>query len=375
MYNPRLILFIFSLIFIIGLSQCKKDGSGNQQNPSGLWSGATPYNFTVPEGFPQPFIPADNPMSVEGVKLGRFLFYDKRLSKDMSMSCGTCHEPQNAFSNRTAKSVGIHGQQTRRNSMPIFNLAWQQNFFWDGRAVSLEEQALLPVTDQLELDNDWATVVARLETDSVYPAMFQDAFGPTSSITKENAVKAIAQFERSIVSANSEFDQVVRLKTKASFDDPRAAEGMVFFDRFFPDGADCSHCHGREETSYIMGSYGLLQFSNNGLKDSLGEMTDRGLEEVTGNPDHRAKFRIPSLRNLLFSTPFMHDGSIPDIDSVVTFYNSQSHKNRTTDQVMETAGRDNRWTIEEQENLKAFLRSLSDDDFRENQDYTNPFQN
>ncbi|MGB0175798.1 MAG: cytochrome-c peroxidase [Owenweeksia sp.] len=369
MARVRFLFAAVSLVIITGLSQCRKD---IPKASDVTWAGATPYDFQVPEGFPPAFIPADNPMTVEGIELGRFLFYDKRLSKDLSMSCGSCHEPHNAFSNRTAKSVGIHGHQTRRNSMPLFNLAWQENFFWDGRTVSLEEQALLPVTDQIELDNDWITVVARLEADSIYPDKFEKAFGP-GPITKENAAKAIAQFERSIVSANSEFDQVVRLKTKGTFDDPLAAAGKAFFETAFPNGADCSHCHGIGETSYIMGSYGLIQFSNNGLKDSAGEMLDRGHEEVSGNSDHRAKFRIPSLRNLMFSSPFMHDGSIPNIDSLVTFYNIGSHRNRTTDPNMETAGRNNQWTIQQQEGLKAFLRSLSDHSFRENPAYQNPF--
>ncbi len=255
--------------------------------------------------------------------------------------------------------------------MPLFNLAWQEVFFWDGRASSLEEQALLPVTDQIELDNDWPTVVARLETDSVYPDMFEAAFGP-GPITKENAARAIAQFERSIVSANSEFDQVIRLGTKANFNDPLAAKGKAFFED--PDRADCAHCHGAGETSFIMGAYGTLNFSNNGLNDSIAELEDLGHEEVSGNSDHRAQFKIPSVRNVFYSQPLMHDGSIASIDSLVEFYNTGSHKNSTTDRIMHFAGRDNRWSPEEKQSLKAFLETLTDYEFLVNEAYQDPFK-
>ncbi|HAD97463.1 MAG TPA: cytochrome-c peroxidase [Cryomorphaceae bacterium] len=363
------------LLVIVILSRCKKDTSDPDVSGT-LWNGATPYTFKIPEGFPTPNIPADNPMTVEGIKLGRFLFYDPRLSKDSSMSCGSCHHPRFAFADETPSSKGIHGDQTRRNSMPLFNLAWQQNFFWDGRVTSLEDQALLPVTDQLELDNSWETVVKRLEADSVYPAMFKAAFGP-DAITKENAAKAIAQFERSIVSAGSEMDKVVRLKTKTAFDDARARQGMEFFETPVPAGADCFHCHGVQSTAYIMGSLGVLQFSNNGLDKPEDRLIDRGREEVTGNPDDRALFKIPSLRNIALSRPYMHDGSIPDLDSIVEFYNSGGDTTGNTDILLRHPGLglERNWTIEQKESLLAFLRSLTDYDYISNPDYQDPFDN
>ncbi|HBF21243.1 MAG TPA: cytochrome-c peroxidase [Cryomorphaceae bacterium] len=375
MKNKKLpfLLALFSITLV--LSQCKKDQSiiVKDEDPGPEWPGATPYILQIPEGFPpNPNIPADNPMTVEGVKLGRFLFYDKRLSKDLSMSCGSCHLQRNAFSDKEIRSIGIHGEQTRRHSMALFNLAWQEHFFWDGRAMSLEEQALQPVTDKIELDNDWETVVARLETDSVYPEMFKAAFGP-GPISKENAAKAIAQFERSIVSANSEFDQVVRLQTKADFNDPGASRAWNFFNSDI--GGDCFHCHGVGETSFLMGAFGNdLQFSNNGLDDVADQLEDKGYEEVSGDPNDRAKFKIGSLRNIFFSSPYMHDGSIPNLDSLVEFYNFGGHVTPTTDPNMKAAGKGRQWTREQKDDLKRFFETLTDYEYLQNPDYADPFE-
>ncbi len=375
--GKRKLLFLLAIsIAVFALSQCKKDqvvyrdDNGTVQPPPGPQP--TPYSLSIPPGFPAPYIPADNPLTVEGVELGRFLFYDKRLSKDLSMSCGSCHMQQVAFSDREVRSFGIHGQQTRRHSMPLFNLAWQENFFWDGRVISLEEQALQPVTDQIELDNDWPTVVARLEADSVYPEMFEKAFG-SGPITKENAARAIAQFERSIVSANSEFDQVVRLKNKADFDDPGASRAWQFFNS--ETGGDCFHCHGSAETAFLMGAFGRdLQFLNNGLDTPEDQLDDKGREEVTGNINDRAKFKVASVRNSFFSAPFMHDGSIPDLDSLVEFYNFGGHITPTIDPNMKAAGVGRNWTPQQKQDLIKLLEAFTDYEFLQKPEYANPFE-
>ncbi|MGB0175799.1 MAG: cytochrome-c peroxidase [Owenweeksia sp.] len=373
MRNKRLLSLLTISIVILALSRCRKDQSVIlDENPGPQWPGATPYTLNIPQGFPAPNIPVDNPMSVEGVELGRHLFYDKRLSKDLSMSCGSCHMQINAFSDKEVRSIGIHGQQTRRHSMPLFNLAWQENFFWDGRALSLEEQALQPVTDQIELGNDWETVVARFEADSIYPDMFEAAFGP-GPITKENAAKAIAQFERSIVSANSEFDEVVRMKTKADFDDPAASRAWEFFNTDL--GGDCFHCHGAVETAFLMGAFGRdLQFLNNGLDKPGDQLDDKGHEEVTGNINDRAKFKTGSIRNVFFSRPFMHDGSIPDLDSLVEFYNFGGHISPTIDPNMKAAGTGRNWTRQQKDDLVKLLEAFTDYEYLQNPAYADPFE-
>lgn len=377
MKNYRLLILFVITISVFGLSRCRKDIE-NILEKDGPKIVATPYDFIVPKGFPKPFIPADNPMTVEGVELGRHLFYDKRLSKDLSMSCGSCHGQRAAFGDPAFKqfSEGIHGDKTRRNAMPLFNLAWQEVFFWDGRAKTLEEQAAMPVVDQLELANDWPTVLSRLQADSTYPEMFKAAFGD-EEINMDRTTKAIAQFERSIVSANSEFDQVVRLKTKEKFDirSDRLGDPNAGYRDFSLETFDCFHCHGVKETSYLMGAYGRdLQFLNNGLQTEEEMNNDPGRAEVTGNANDRGKFKVPSLRNIEWSFPFMHDGSIPNLDSLVQFYNFGGHKTSTVDANMEKAGIGRNWTPEQMEDLAAFLLTLTDQEFRNNPAYSDPFE-
>jgi len=364
------ITFIIGLVFV--LNRCQPDD--DCASPCEPVVNATPYTLEIPQGFPQPFIPADNPLTVEGIELGRFLFYDKKLSRDMSMSCGSCHLQAVAMSDLQPKSTGITGQQTRRHSMVLFNLAWQEKFFWDGRAMSLEEQALMPIEDPVELDNDLATVISRLEADPMYPPMFKKAFG-SSKVTSERIGKAIAQFERTMVSANSEYDKVVRLGTQADFGpnpigDPR--NGMELFES---EIGDCFHCHGAVETQYLFGAFGVDdQFKNNGLNNN--HTADRGLGEVTNDPLDDGKFKVPSLRNAFLSAPYMHDGSIPDVDSLIEFYNSGVHANSPNlDPNMDHNGGVKRfWTDTQKKDLIAFLRTLVDYEFLSDSSFSDPFE-
>lgn len=364
----KIIILSSILACVVLLSQCQKDPAPVTWLPP--TQVGTPYNFVVPDGFPTPYLPADNPMTVEGVKLGRFLFYDTKLSKDLTMSCASCHEQFTAFSdpNADALSTGVNGQKTKLNSMPIFNLAWQRFFFWDGRVNSLEEQSLHPIEDPIELDIDLATVISRLEADNMYPDLFKDAFG-TNEISKERIGKAIAQFERTIVSATSKFDKVVRLKDGTSF----TASEQRGFDMFNTERGDCFHCHGIAETQYLLGAFGEdLQFLNNGL-DGLGDIK-AGRMDVTGDPGDFGRFKLPSVRNIQFSFPYMHDGSIPTLDSLIQFYRKGVHATPHTDPNMEFQGTQRPWTAQDVADLTAFLKTLTDFEFLENEDYQNPFE-
>lgn len=315
-------------------------------------------------------------MTVEGVELGRFLFYDKKLSANNSMSCGSCHMQSTAFSDApgVAKSTGIRGMQTRRNAMPIFNLAFQEFFFWDGRVSSLEEQSLHPIRDTIEFANSVDTVMERLRRDPMYPPLFKAAFGD-ETINEDRFSKAIAQFQRSIISANSEYDQVKRKGGPNNpFDDPSAERGYRLFHSL--DGADCLHCHGETETKFLLGAFGQDgTFVNNGLKASWD---DEGRKEVTGRSEDLGKFKVPSVRNIEFSFPYMHDGSIPNLDSLIEFYNFGGHPISTGNNVdpnMEFAGKGGlRLTPQEKDDLKAFLKTLTDYDFLTEEAYSDPFQ-
>lgn len=364
-------IFGILAIAIFGLSQCRReDPLGNNSNAVG-----TPYTLEVPVGFPQPNIPADNPMTEEGIKLGRYLFFEKALSEDNSMSCGACHIQERAFTDRTPTSVGTQGLNGRRKAMPLFNLAFHDNFFWDGRVLTLEEQSIHPILDTLEFNNDVATVIQRLEANPIYPPMFDAAFGD-NQITEKRIGKAIAQFERTMISSNSKFDRVVRLQTGEQFTQLEQRGYDLFNTDFDPTGGfggDCFHCHGERETRYLFGAFGRdLQFLNNGLKATYA---DEGRAEVTNDPADVGKFKVPSVRNVEFSFPYMHDGSIPNLDSLVGFYNFGGHKHINIDPNMKAAGIGRNWSAGQKQALAAFLRTLSDFEFLQDSSFSNPHLN
>lgn len=361
---------------VLLLSKCEKDSDNCSSCPPATVG--TPYELEVPQGFPQPFIPADNPMTVEGVELGRFLFYDKKLSKDLTMSCGSCHFQSDAFGDKRTviKSTGVDGKQTRRHAMVLFNLAFQDEFFWDGRVSSLEEQSLHPIKDPLELANDLPTVIARLEADPMYPPMFEAAFGD-DAVTEDRIAKAIAQFERIIISASSEFDEVKRLggAQNTFIEDPNTPGSKnAGYTLFNSEEGDCFHCHG-EETRFLMGAFGKDNtFLNNGLKAAY--VDDKGRMEVTGNPSDLGKFKVPSTRNVEFSFPYMHDGSIPSLDSLIEFYNFGGHPgpDNNVDPNMKAAGVGRNWSQQQKLDLIEFLRTMTDYEFLENPAYSDPFE-
>ncbi len=367
MRSVKKVILLGLISSVVILQQCTKD-SGSEPPCSDV---GTPYKLEVPDGFPEPFIPADNPMTVEGVKLGRHLFFEKKLSGDLSMSCASCHHQGFAFADTPdkIKSVGIVGDSTRRHAMPIFNLAFNEIFFWDGRAMSLEQQALMPIEDPVELNVDLATVVARLQADPTYPDMFAAAFGD-DNITPERIGKAIAQFERTMISANSKFDRVVRLQTE-SFT-PAEQRG---FDLYNNEIGDCFHCHGQLETRFLMGAFGVDNtFLNNGNKADYSQ--DEGRKEITGDPGDLGKFKVPSTRNISVSFPYMHDGSIPDLDSLIEFYNFGGHPGpgNNIDPNMKAAGVGRNWTIQQKEDLAAFLQTLTDFEFLSDTAFSDPFK-
>ena len=207
--------------------------------------------------------------------------------------------PFHAWAENQQFSTGITGAIGTRNSMPIFNLAWNWNekFFWDGRAISLEDQALGPVVNPIEMDNTWPNAVASLQAHPDYPSMFNAAFG-TSTIDSFLVAKAIAQFERTLISGTSKFDQYLLGQTSLT------ASELNGFNLFMSEqGADCFHCHGSAANPLWTDN----EFHNNGLDATF---TDNGLGDITGDPNDNGKFRTPSLRNLFLSKPFMHDGKV-----------------------------------------------------------------
>jgi len=318
---------------------------------------ATPASLDIPDFFASsilpPQIPDDNPMTVEGIELGKTLFYDPILSANNTQACASCHVPNQAFSDPNPFSVGIDGSLGTRNSMPLFNLAWHDRgpLNWDGSAIDLEEQIFEPVTNPMEMANTWPGAVQSLQNSGIYPELFDAAFG-TTEIDSVMVSKAIAQFVRSIISGNSKFDRYL-----AGIEDlsPEETRGLnIFLDE---TRGDCFHCHGNPSNPLWTDN----RFHNNGL-DAF--FTDRGLGAVTGDPRDDGLFRTPSLRNLSFTAPYMHDGRFNTLDEVIDHYSEGLVYSETISPLMKSVAEGGvQLTVQEKLDLKAFLLSLSDPSF------------
>jgi cytochrome c peroxidase len=347
------------LIILMVLYSCKRDAQLEPDKP-------TPYVLELPQGFPQPVIPPDNPLTVEGVELGRHLFYEKMLSDDNTMSCATCHQQQFNFSDPQRFSKGITGAEGTRNSMVLTNLAYQTSFFWDGRAQSLEQQIFEPVRNPIEMNTTWHEVERKLNESPKYRKMFFQAFG-TYNIDSVLVSKAIAQFLRTLISANSKFDKYLRgevVLTQQEF------SGMELFMRDkqpnFMSGADCFHCHNKP---LFMSNF----FSNNGLDATF---SDLGRGGVTGNAADMGRFRIPTLRNIEVSGPYMHDGRFNTLDEVINHYSEGLVNSATIDPLMKFVNDGGvLLTNPEKAQLKAFLLTLTDHEFLTNPKFSNPHPN
>ena len=325
------------------------------------------YVFDLPEWLPEPLIPEDNPMTVEGVALGRELFYEKKLSSDASMSCGSCHLQEKAFTDGLATSTGVLGMNGTRSSMSLVNLAFNpRGFFWDGRSATLEDQALVPVEDHLEMNEDWDNVLNKLREDEKYPALFRKAFGieRKTEMTKELVAKAIAQFERTIVSGNSRFDRIIGLNDGWPTESELRGRELFFFEESQDlDHPGCSHCH-------FQPLYTDNFFKNNGL-DSVGtleEFEDLGLGGFNGQRYDNGKFRVPTLRNIELTAPYMHDGRFATLEEVLDHYSQGGHGVENEDSNLLS------FTLTEQdkEDLITFMKMLTDETMLTNPAYSDP---
>lgn len=328
----------------------------------------TPYPFPDLLFFPKMPKAVDNPVSLEGVQLGRFLFYDPILSQDSSISCASCHQQQAAFSDApSAFSKGVENRTGKRNTPPLFNLAWYPSMFWDGRAVSIETQVFHPVRAHEEMNLTWEVASKRISKSSFYPPLFKAAFGDSVSIDSIYIAKAIAQFERTLISNNSKYDQVLQSKTSFTADE---LAGYILVNE--TNKGECLACHSTDADA--LGT--LRRFSNNGL-DAIFEPTeyvDKGLGATTGDPKDNGRFKIPSLRNVGLTAPYMHDGRFETLEEVVAFYNDSVHFSANIDPKMGSAQRGGiHLTVLEQRQIVAFLHTLSDSAFIQNPDFSNPF--
>lgn len=320
---------------------------------------ATPYSLEIPRGFPMMAIPEDNSLTVEGIALGRKLFYDTRLSDDNTQSCASCHQTNASYADSNQFSTGIDGSIGTRNAMAVVNIGYSFALFWDGRSATVEEQALAPVTNPIEMNTTWPKVLSKLNADTYYKDMFKIAFG-VDVIDSLDVAKAIAQFERTMLSGNSKYDKWLRGEALLTTNE---MNGLALFS---DEKADCFHCHG---TSLFMG----FAYENNGVQPV---MIDKGLGDVTGLSTDIGKFKPPTLRNIELTAPYMHGGQFNTLEEVVEFYNSGV--NQSSPNVSPLMLKSNRpggslnLTVQERADLVAFLKILSDPDFINNPDFMDP---
>lgn len=319
-----------------------------------------PYLFS--QYLPSPITPTDNPLTIEGIALGRKLFYEKKLSGDNSQSCAGCHKQENAFTDPDQFSTGIDGLQGNRNAMPLVNMAWNfdDEFFWDGRSSTIEGQAFGPVVNPIEMHAIWPNVVAKLQSSTKYPKLFKVVFG-TDIIDSNMVVKALAQFERTLISGNAKFDKYLRGESELT---PSELDGYnIYMDE---SGGDCFHCHGDPYNPLWTDN----SYHNNGLDATFSDL-GRGI--VTSNPADNGLFKTPSLRNLIYTAPYMHDGRFETLDEVINHYSVGLVYSTTIDPLMKNVSTGGvQLNPQDRLNLKAFLLTLSDEDFVSNPEFSNP---
>ena len=325
--------FIILFIFVAGICACSKDALEE-----------TFRGFQKPSHFPQPVYHfSTNPVTKEGFELGRKLFYDRILSANNSISCGSCHIPTAAFSHPGhSVSHGIFDRLGTRNSPAIMNLAWNNSFMWDGGIFDLDLQPIAPITNHVEMDDSVSNVLNRLQNSSQYPALFQKAFG-SSQVTSNNFLKALSQFMVMCVSDHSKYDSVQR--NQAQFTSIEEAGYLLVKQK-------CSSCHAEP-------LFTDLSFRNNGL--SISAVNDLGRYNVTLQQTDKYKFKVPSLRNLGYTSPYMHDGRFFTLEAVLDHYSSQVQNTVNLDPLLQQGTQLGiSLSTTEKQNIIAFLQTLND---------------
>lgn len=350
---------------------------------------ATEYQWQLPDGFPKPQVPADNPMSNEKVTLGRFLFYDTNLSGNGKQSCASCHQQDRAFAEMIPTSIGSTGQFHARNSQALVNVAYNKNLTWAHQSLgSIERQLLLPMFGEspieLGITGNEKAVLARFET-AQYKAKFNAAFG-SDDVDFDKINKALASFVRSLLSFDSPFDRYAYGMQDSALNESQL-RGM---DLFFSERLECHHCHGgfnfTQSTSHERQVLDRNAFHNTGLYNLAGSGNypnkDQGLFEVTGDINDKGRFRAPSLRNIGLTAPYMHDGSVATLAEVLDIYAAGGRNIETGPFAGDGRANPNKspfikgfeLTETEKSDLLAFLNALTDEQFIRNSAHSNPFK-
>lgn len=304
--------------------------------------------FNKPKHFPEPIYNfSKNPVTTAGFKLGRKLFYDGQLSRDNSISCGSCHIAEHSFTHHGHDvSHGIDDKVGIRNSMPLFNLAWSNSFFWDGGVFHLDLFPIAPIENTVEMDEKLPNVLNKLRASTSYRKMFEEAFG-SPEINSTTMFKAMSQFMLTLVSDNSKYDKVIR--NEATFSEQELKGYQIF-------QANCNSCH--KEPLFTDHS-----FRDNGIGENLAK--DQGRWEISQLESDRLKFKVPSLRNLTATAPYMHDGRFRTLEAVIRHYTQEVQPTENLDPILK---KNMGIELSEQEvtALMAFLNCLNDESFLKN---------
>ena len=332
---------LFSAIFLLILAgSCKKDTELSEAD----------ITMPMPANFPGVLYNfGANPITKEGFELGRKLFYDPVLSRDSTISCADCHISFSAFSHPDhTTSHGIDGLFGRRNALPIQNLAWVPAFFWDGGVPHLDVVPLNAIESPVEMDEKPWVVVEKLQRSSFYPALFRAAFPEEDTISGINMLQALSQFMNLMVSDNSRYDKYVRKEAGGSMNADELA-GLALFQE------KCASCHATD-------LFSDFTYRNNGI---LSDFTlDQGREEISTDPEDRGKFRVPSLRNVAVTGPYMHNGKFKTLESILDHYASGVKESPTLDPLLQQNGvLGIPMTSAEKTQIIAFLSTLTDQDF------------
>ncbi len=342
---------------------------------------ATPFNYASP-ALPARFseqpilgqdtMPATNVTTDAGATLGRVLFYDKRLSTNQTIACASCHVQANGFSDPRRFSVGFNGGLTGRNSMGLSNARWyqRQKFFWDERAATLEDQTLRPIQDALEMGMTLPALTNRLAAEPFYTHLFTQTFG-TPEVTSERISQALAQFVRSIVSVQSKYDAALAAGNNfASLTTQENLGRQIFFGQGTFAHVTCARCHGTD--NFVPGA----AINNNGLENPY---VDKGVGALTGLPQDEGLFKVPSLRNIELTAPYMHDGRFATLEQVVNFYNQEVVQHPNLSPPLQgtggAAGTPLRLglTPQQQAALVAFMKTLTDTNLATDPKLSDPF--
>lgn len=307
------------------------------------WNVNTEWTYKAKRGFPDIPKPKNYIVTQSGISLGKQLFYDKQLSIDKDISCGTCHRQENAFAQNVKFSIGRKNSLQTKNTLPLFNIVWNKSFFWDGRVKSLEEQISHPLLNPNEMGANFDTIISRLDKSLSYKKMFIEVYG-TAKIDSTLIINSIAQFLRTLISDNTKFDSIVANKAKFTAEEYEGFEIVSDQSKF----NSCINCH---------------SFEGQSLGTNLG-LVNNGLAEPN------EKMKVPSLRNLKFTAPYMHDGRFKTLEEVIDYYSSAVPNRLDLDYRMKPNRGKEIYTPIEKRKILAFLNTLNDYEFVSNKAFS-----